>query len=359
MATMIFFTQSKRLSFRASAFLGLFILGACQNKVTPPNPELTSPTPLNQTSATPSPEPSIAADAVKNSSTDREWLAEIKEIKPQVSFRMSQKAIWEDASVDKRLHRYDAVQTQENASARILYQSGSELKVASNSLIVFDQDPGQMKNLRPAKVKLNKKTSTPDRVLLRAGEVKGTTRSELWILSAGGLLKIDAKTQKDSRASATVAVKEGKTLKLTLTAGQGTLISTGKNIPLTLNTPVEVAAPLPTWAKTPTSAPAPQAWNPPVGENAQTEVTLSEPADGAQLTTNEVKVSGSLTATSGSKILVNGKIVEISADFKFETTVLLKPGPNVIVVQLITSDGKVKFYRRTVNVMVQEGAKHE
>ncbi len=105
------------------------------------------------------------------------------------------------------------------------------------------------------------------------------------------------------------------------------------------------AAPPPTATPTPTSTPTAAAPLPPLTP-AAFFLRVTSPEDEAVVTAASLQVTGETTPDA--VVTVNGQIVEVDADGRFQATLSLKEGPNVIEVLASDFSGNQAQELRTV-----------
>jgi Glucodextranase, domain B len=95
------------------------------------------------------------------------------------------------------------------------------------------------------------------------------------------------------------------------------------------NVPASPAAPQPSTARTPTSAPTPPKSNVPAFV-----LKVTTPPDESTVNAASIAVAGQTII--GAVVSVNGNLVDVDASGKFQTTVQLDEGPNII--EVVASD---------------------
>ena len=306
-------------------------------------PSLAPPTPTPAPATAPTPSPAAIPAANKNA------LAEVREKRNNVSFRAHDESIWSAVDIGRQIERFDALQTQASSMARVLYRSGSELDVKESTLLVFDHDPGA------------KKKKSEDRVIVKNGELVGTTKTELWVFTNAGLVQIKSGTPGRAIAKTSVKIESGKKLNVKVDAGKADVIvkSADKFEKIEVATksdlqyeskvsllddsqkkdvkseivPAEVV-------KVAAAAEQPV----PV---VKADLLVESPKEDLSISAETFEIQGKLTGP-GAKLLINGELVSPNADFAFKKQIKLTPGANLVVFQLIRSDGSVQFARKTI-----------
>lgn len=325
-----------------TVFLTLFF-SACSEKKTEVEPAIQQSAPVaSPTTApvvTPLPPTVTPASTPPPTETLPGTLAVLKKLTNRADMRPREKTVWQAANVGAGFFKHDALQTHETANANIRYESGSQLDLKQNTLIIFDKDPG-----------LNNQAA--DRVLLKNGELVGATKKELWVFTNAGLVQIKA-VKKNQQAQAVLKVGEEKKLKVTVNQGMAELIlkKSEKEFqkfslaeksdfefkpPVTLNVAtdnVDVLAKAAVEVKKTTSA----------------ELMIETPADDAVTTQEDFEVRGRMTEM-GAKLLINGELAATADDLSFKKTLRLTDGANLVVFQLVRSDASVKFYRKNIRL---------
>lgn len=321
-------------SLSKSAFFSVLFLtfASCQRELPPPSVVVIQP--ASQTavvSAVQNVEPAKTKPITTN------WLAKLAQQSNQVEYRERSQNIWKAAGVDLTFLKYDALQTKSSSTAEVIYLSGSSLDVKENTLIIFDEDPGQKKKVE-------------DRVIIKAGQLTGKTKTELWVFTDAGLVQIKAKKNSEPAEARIIAkkdnavdikVKSGTAQVVYKKSGEFTRLEVKENTDATirpdsekLNTEELVAAQA--------TATAP----------VQANLEIEFPADNALLKESEIEVRGKITS-AGAKLLINGELAQIGDSLSFSKKITLQPGTNLLVFQLIRSDSSVKFIKRSVRYQAQ------
>jgi hypothetical protein len=243
--------------------------------------------------------------------------------------------------------RFDALQTQNQSSAKVVYQSGSGLDVKDNTLIIFDHDPGTKKKAE-------------DRVIIKNGELVGSTKTELWIFTNAGLVQI--KPEKQKAAKAKVSIAKNDKLAVKVDSGSADVVFKGKEekyekIHVAEKSDVEIVSSVKLLDSSNTvSAPKLEeiaSASEKVTKVTRAELKVDEPVDGAITSETEITAKGSLSDV-GAKLLINGQLVEFQDNLSFSKKIVLQPGSNLIVFQLVRSDASVQFMRKTVRLQANK-----
>lgn len=323
-------------SLSKSAFFSVLFLtfAGCQRELPPPS--VVAIQPASQTavvSAVQNVEPAKTKPVTTN------WLAKLAQQSNQVEYRERSQNIWKAAGVDLTFLKYDALQTKSSSTAEVIYLSGSSLEVKENTLIIFDEDPGQKKKAE-------------DRVIIKTGQLTGKTKTELWVFTDAGLVQIKAKKNSKPAEARIIAkkdnavdikVKSGTAQVVYKKSGEFTRLEVKENTDATikpdsekLNTEELVAAQATATATAP----------------VQANLEIEFPADNALLKESEIEVRGQITGP-GAKLLINGELAQIGDSLGFSKKITLQPGTNLLVFQLIRSDSSVKFIKRSVRYQAQ------
>lgn len=284
----------------------------------------------------------------------RESLAHLNEFLPRVTFRRQKEMVWEEAIRNLPLFRFDAVRTHHKAGAKITFVNGSVVDMSPESLLIINPSSGE--NL-----------ANFDRLLMRKGNLKARTQKELWILTTAALFRI--KPQRNESARGTVAVEEGKRIRVEVNEGEGLMLRTqrpgkidaGKPIHLSQNKPIVIAAPtVPTdfgLKENEIEWPDPAAVEARAREVAsvspnQAKIPISDfiitsPPDYAEVSAASVEIKG-LISGKDTAISVNGKTVSVNNKQEFRVKVPLTRGANAILIQLNRTEGSPVFRRWTV-----------
>lgn len=308
----------------------------------PAPPEAPAPDAAAENAAVPSEKPNAGA-AKKAEPAD--WLAKLASIQNRVEFRQRNESIWKPSEIGMLFERFDALQTQSQSSAKVVYQSGSNLDVRDNTLLIFDHDPGKKKH--------------EDRVIVKNGELVGSTKTELWVFTNAGLVQIKPEV-KTKVAKAKVTVQTDKKIKVSVDTGTASVVYKGKEqfekINVAPKADVEITSSVNLMDVSNVGAPAKMeeitaAVQKPV-KVIKAELTVEQPTDGAVTSETEIEARGRLSAAGG-KLLINGELAELKDDFSFSKKIKLQPGSNLIVFQVVRSDASVQFMRR--NIRLQAG----
>lgn len=323
--------------------------------------------------------PSLPPEVQVPPTTAREALAWFDAFVPRVNFRRSRELVWQDPTQGQSLFAYDAVQTHASASARLSLKNGSELTLSEDTLVIIN--PSGIRTM-----------AARDKAVVRAGQLKGRTTHELWVLTSGALFRFRAK-EKNRPAEMELSVQEGKQVKVKLTEGDGILArpvdaSAKGTVPqkeirietvaLTIDKSVTVEAPIAAESygytkeeekeelaqaevealETPTPAPTPVAVSVPPPQppgrrpaatrpGPPTDLVLASPKNYSEVQTDSVEVTGKLTGGRG-RLMINDKRVALNEDLSFSARIAVVPGANAILIQLIRPDGSSLFRRLTV-----------
>lgn len=284
-------------------------------------------------------EPKAEKPAITN------WLAKLDSMQNRVEFRQRNESIWKPTEIGMIFARFDALQTQNQASAKVVYQSGSNLDVKDNTLLIFDHDPG-------------KKKKSEDRVIVKNGELIGSTKTELWVFTNAGLVQIkpEAKTK---IAKAKVSIQSDEKIQVKVDTGTADVVFKPKDnapfekIHVAPKSDVEITSAV-KLVDTTNSVSAVKLEEIAVAAEKVVKLTKAEliveyPVDGAISSEAELTAKGRLTAAGG-KLLINGEFVELREDFSFSKKITLQPGSNLIVFQVVRSDASVQFMRKSVRL---------
>ena len=261
-----------------------------------------------------------------------EGLAVLMKLKNRADMRAHDESVWQTAVTGTGFLKHDALQTHDAATANVRYESGSNLDLRENTLVIFDKDPG----LSPG---------SPDRVLLKNGRLTGATKKELWIFTSAGLVQIKP-AKKNQVAQTTLSVDSARKLSVAVTTGTAEVILKKSAVEfqkfnLAENTEHEFKA------KADFDVPSDATAVPAVKSATQSDLVIEAPADNAISSADQVEVKGKLTEM-GAKLLINGQLAEVADDLTFKKVIGLTEGTNLIVFQLVRSDASVKFYRKNI-----------
>lgn len=302
-----------------------------------------APTTTSATTATTSETTPVVATP-KTVAAEKDWLAKLSKQTNQVEYRQRNQNIWNQAEGELSFMKYDALQTKNSATAEVVYQSGSTLDVKENTLIIFDEDPG-------------KKKKAEDRVIIKAGQLTGRTKTELWVFTDAGLVQIKTKKGQANvtkTAEAKVVVKNDRAVNIQVKNGTAEVIykkdneyarlAVNENADVSIKPSTELTSGVQVNADKVNELVTAQIK---VAAIAQAELAIDFPADNALVQDAEIDVRGRLTG-AGAKLLINGQLVEISESSTFSKKISLQAGTNLIVFQLVRSDSSVKFVKRSV-----------
>ena len=260
-------------------------------------------------------------------------LAVLQKLVNRADMRPHDKSVWQTAVTGTDFFKHDALQTHEGAYAHVKYESGSLLELKEKTLVMFDKDPG-----------LTERSS--DRVVLKNGELVGTTKKELWVFTNAGLLQI--KSNKKSPAQATLSINPERKLKITVYSGSAELI-VKKNETEFQKFNLAEKSEFEFKAKADTDVIAIAKASIDIKKSTLAELYIDSPTENATVTDEKFDVKGRLTEL-GAKLLINGELTDIADDLSFKKTLALVSGTNLLVFQLIRSDASVKFYRRNIRL---------
>lgn len=283
-------------------------------------------------------------------------VAQLLEFKPRVTFRRQKEMAWEEALMNLPLFRMDAVRTYDNAGARISFLNGSIVDMIEESLLIIN--PGASQDAPHA-----------DRLLMRRGNLKAQTKKELWILTTAALFRIKPQKGK-AMAKSTLAVEEGKKIRVEISEGEGLMLKTttpgkldnAKPVRMVINKPVVIAAPtVPTdfgFNDGEVSWPDPAevevrerelaSLTPPTNPKIPlSDFVITSPPDYSEVMQPSIELKGRVTGKEAT-LSINGKPVELGAKRDFRATVRLAKGANAILIQLNRSEGTPLFRRWTV-----------
>ena len=297
-------------------------------------------------------EPNLKKNKEQLQAPSLNWLAQLKKRNREVDYRLHNESVWKKANTGHTFDRFDALQTQNSSQAQILYKSGSQLDVGENTLLVFDHDPG---------LSNNKKTTKEDRVIVKNGELSGITKTELWIFTNSGLIQIKAPKDKKNIAQAQISIRDGKKLNVKLNTGTADIIVPKNNsfikLKMSPNSDIQFASQNPLFSKD--SVPdesklkgLSQA-STQINATSKTDLIIDSPKDGINTNSKNFEVHGHLTELGG-KLIINGELINVADDLTFIKNITLSEGANLIVFQLIRTDGSVEFFRRSIKLNKQE-----
>ena len=276
-----------------------------------------------------------------------DWLAELSDFKNNVNSRAREESIWKPVDKGMGFIRFDALQTQNSSAAKVTYKSGASLDVKQNTLLIFDYDPGK-----------NKKNE--DRVIMSKGELVGSTKTELWIFTKAGLVQIKNDSSKKSVARAKIVVGKANNLNLKVEQGNAEVIykkqDEFKRIKVVEKSEIELS-------NTSSGIDVENFTENKVMEQVQkvveaevqvkkmtkAQIEISNLTDGIVVENSTLELKGKLTA-EGAALLINGEVASLDKDLKFSKNVSLQAGVNLIVFQVVRSDGTVEFVRRSVRL---------
>lgn len=272
----------------------------------------------------------------------KDWLAKLLRQTNQVEYRKRNQNIWSRVEENSAFMKYDALQTKNASTAEVIYQSGSTLDVKENTLIIFDEDPGQKKK-------------TEDRVIIKSGQLTGKTKTELWVFTDSGLVQIKAKKGGAANmAEAKVIIKKDRAINVKVNQGTAeiiykkenefTRVAVAEKSDITLKPSTEVTSGLQVNEATVRELATAQVKT---AVTVQADLNVEYPSDNALVQESEIVVRGRLTG-AGAKLLINGQLTEISEAGSFSKKINLQSGTNLIVFQIIRSDSTVKFVKRSV-----------
>ncbi len=331
--------------FRIVVFSSLIILAGCSDKTEPvvaPIPTTLAPAalPVPEAIAAPS-QPHQVVD--KKQEVNPDWLARLQKAVNRVEFRQRNDSIWKSAEVGNHFVRFDALQTQGQSSAQVAFESGSNLEVKDNTLLVFDHDPGKTK-------------TTEDRVIVKNGGLVGTTRSELWIFTNAGLVQIKSDPKLKKAAKARVSIQENQKLNVKVDSGTAEVVFKGKEkiekVKVSANSEFQVTSNMKFLSED--GAPSPAKIEEIVNalkvtKFSRADLIVEQPVDGMISEQPEYTIKGQLTGADA-KLLINGELAVLEEGYSFNKKINLQPGSNLIVFQLIRSDASVQFMRRTIRL---------
>ena len=261
-----------------------------------------------------------------------EGLAVLIKLKNRADMRPHDESVWQAAVTGTGFLKHDALQTHDAATANVRYESGSNLDLRENTLVIFDKDPGLA-------------VGSPDRVLLKSGRLTGATKKELWVFTNAGLVQIKS-VKKNQLAQATLSVDSAKKLIVAVKTGTADVVlkknaTEFQKFNLAENTEHDFKA------KAEFDVSSDAATVPVVKSATLAELVIESPADNAISSTEQLEIKGKLT-DMGAKLLINGQLAEVADDLTFKKSITLTEGTNLIVFQLVRSDASVKFYRKNI-----------
>jgi len=288
----------------------------------------------------------------------------IERLVSRVTVRRKRELVWQEAPKDYPLFAFDAVHTDEQATARLSLNNGSQLDMMPSTLVI----------LNPSAFNSAEKK---DRAIVRDGHLTGRTRGELWILTSAALLKLKPKS-KTGMAQASITLAEGKKIQITLNDGQGELIRTkevrGKSVTerIALKANRLLSLPAPKLAENFGQEPAGREWQTgpavvdtpgektkppkrmptpsrPVASMEKKPITLTihSPRGYSEVEAESVQVKGRLSGVP-KWIRVNGESLQLDGKNEFSIKVPLKLGANPILVEFAAVDDEPAVQRLIV-----------
>lgn len=308
----------------------------------------------------------------------KQVIASLADFHPDVSYRRDSELAWNKVSEKILLYQYDAINTHKEASAKVVFNTGSELEISQNTLIIIDPSA------------LSKKTDV-DRAVMRSGRVHGKTQGQLWILTSAAVIKIQPEKNK-KEADVVVQVTEGKKTQIELKQGEGILVvpvSFQKqnevlqvkevilvpNKKMSLESPqveenfgvtenktnwldtaqvIEEKSARPLIAAKPAIEPSKMAPAPEVQpEKEKPYFLIDSPEARSETDKTDIVIEGH-TNIKDSQLLVNGQSTALDKAGHFSAKVVVNPGLNIYVVQLTGADGKSLFQKIIVKGVVKK-----
>lgn len=267
----------------------------------------------------------------------KDWLAKLTLETNDVEFRMRNQNVWKSAELDMTFSRFDAIQTKNSSTAEVIYLSGSSLDIKENTLLIFDEDPGQKK----------KKI---DRVIVKSGHLIAKTKTELWVFTDAGLVQIKARKKP---AQARIEVK-AENVKVSVQSGLAEVVykkekdfvrlQVGEKSEATITSGHKIFNGQQVDAEKLTEI---VAANEQVKLLVNAKLEILEPTENELTAKAEYTVKGKITAP-GAKVLLNGQLIEVATDLTFSKQISLQPGTNLLVFQLVRSDSSIEFIKRNL-----------
>lgn len=312
-----------------------------QSKEPPVQAELNLP---NEVIEKPKPIEEIPLEKEKKST---DWLAQLSDFKNNVNSRAREESIWKPVDKGMGFIRFDALQTQDSSAAKVTYKSGASLDVKQNTLLIFDYDPGK-----------NKKNE--DRVIMSKGELVGSTKTELWVFTKAGLVQIKKNPTQKAVARARIVVGDANKLNLKVEQGNAELIykkqDEFKRIVVVEKSEIELrntssVVDIENFTESKVIEQVKQVLQAEVQVKKITkaQIEISNLVEGVVVESSALELTGKLTA-EGATLLINGEVVGLDQNLKFTKNLSLQPGVNLIVFQVVRSDGTVDFVRRSVRL---------
>lgn len=272
----------------------------------------------------------------------KDWLAKLTLETNDVKFRMRNQNVWKSAELDMTFSRFDAIQTKNSSTAEVVYLSGSLLDIKENTLLIFDEDPGQKKK-------------QIDRVIVKSGQLIAKTKTELWVFTDAGLIQIKGKKKP---AQARIEVK-AENVKVSVQSGLAEVVYKKEKDFVRLQVSEKSEATITSAHKIFDGQQIDsEKLTEIVAANEQTKLLVNakleilEPAENELTAKAEYTVKGRITAP-GAKVLLDGQLLEIANDLTFNKKITLQPGTNLLVFQLVRSDSTIEFVKRNLRYKAQ------
>lgn len=301
-------------------------------------PEITPPPSVIEEKKTLVVEPSVKEEAkVETKVEAKNWLAKLTLETNVVEFRLRNQNVWKPVEFDMTFSRFDAIQTKNSSSAEVIYLSGSSLDIKENTLLIFDEDPGQKKK-------------QVDRVIVKSGRLTAKTKTELWVFTDAGLIQIKARKKS---AQARIEVK-AENVKVSVQSGLAEVVYKKGNDFVRQQVGEKSEATIKSEHKIFNGQQVDlEKLSEIVAANEQVKILVNANLEIQQPSENELTaqaeyiVKGRVTAP-GAKVLLNGQLLEVANDLTFSKKITLQPGTNLLVFQLVRSDSSIEFIKRNL-----------
>jgi len=303
----------------------------------------------------PTPMQAIETSTTTTTQVKPDPIASLAQLRPEVSYRRSGQLIWSEASSQQSLFQYDAIHTHQDADAKIVFTTGSELEIQQNTFIIID----------PKSIKQNKEV---DRAVMRSGQVHGKTKGQLWIMTSAAVIKLRG-GKKNKEAAAIIKVTEGQKMQIQMQEGEASLLVPTskqslmnaseqapqiKEISLKSHQTISIAAPQLAesfgtdqeninWLEgSKVIQEAPQKIEESVVQPPY--LTIDQPAARSETAQPEIEIVGK-TNVPGAQLIISGKSYAVDSLGRFQARISVKTGLNLFVIQVIGSDGKSLFQK--------------
>lgn len=299
---------------------------------------MTPPPPVIEEKKTQVVEPPVKEEVTVETKVEaKNWLAKLTLETNAVEFRLRNQNVWKPVEVDMTFSRFDAIQTKNSSAAEVIYLSGSSLDIKENTLLIFDEDPGQKKK-------------QVDRVIVKSGRLTAKTKTELWVFTDAGLIQIKARKKP---AQARIEVK-AENVKVSVQSGLAEVVykkdkdfvrqQVGENSDATIKSDHKIFNGQQVDSEKLTEI---VAANEQIKLLVKANLEIQQPSENELTVKAEYIVKGRVTAP-GAKVLLNGQLLEVTTDLTFSKKITLQPGTNLLVFQLVRSDSSIEFIKRNL-----------